>query len=587
MKQLINKVLMIVLLGATLLAASCSNEVPDTNTASLNALYGDYAPLVISIEVYSTRGFSTLPYTDLSTVYAEFKGEKYYCGVPPTNSRMIQPEFYGLKAQNDYLLFGELDGATEYKDEQLIIHWGNTTIKSDTIVFSHTYDKNGKPTNDFWVNGIHVKHIEPGEAVTAEYGVTTEWAAGKGHLALYKDLEVLNNHNLNATGSIDFSDGLEGFDILNNNFQVKLLRTIISSSNKSFISSPLSVSFLLGMLANGAPTNSRTSEEIRYKLLCMRYPNEIAARPLEDFNYFFKTIIEQAPKCDPDVKISIANALFARKDFPLYSGYVNSIAETYHADYAQLDFTDSNALKTINNWSNTKTRGMVPQILGEINPNAVAYALNAIYFSAPWSMPFDKRNTQKGTFTRPDGTTTEVDMMYKMEMLTYFEDVSKQIVFLPLANGAFNFAIVLPTKDYSIASIIEQGYDLSLVLNLKDMQQYTKKTQVSLALPRFSIETSNSELKDQLKQLGVTSLFDPEEANLTEISPKPIYVSDMIQKARIRVDEAGCEAAATTATEISTGMHDFVTFRADHPFLYFITERSSGLIFFAGTYCGD
>ena len=178
-------------------------------------------------------------------------------------------------------------------------------------------------------------------------------------------------------------------------------------------------------------------------------------------------------------------------------------------------------------------------------------------------------------------------MMYKMEMLTYFEDVSKQIVFLPLANGAFNFAIVLPTKDYSIASIIEQGYDLSLVLNLKDMQQYTKKTQVSLALPRFSIETSNSELKDQLKQLGVTSLFDPEEANLTEISPKPIYVSDMIQKARIRVDEAGCEAAATTATEISTGMHDFVTFRADHPFLYFITERSSGLIFFAGAYRGD
>ena len=143
MKLTMNKVLITTLLGAALLAVSCSKEVPDTdtNTATLSGISGiewDYSPVVISIQVLSPHSYSTLPYTDLSTVRAEFRGESYYCGVAPEPSRTILPNFYGLKAQNDYLLFGELNGAETYDHEQLIINWGNDAIKNDTIVFSRT-----------------------------------------------------------------------------------------------------------------------------------------------------------------------------------------------------------------------------------------------------------------------------------------------------------------------------------------------------------------------------------------------------------------------------------------------------------------
>ena len=121
------------------------------------------------------------------------------------------------------------------------------------------------------------------------------------------------------------------------------------------------------------------------------------------------------------------------------------------------------------------------------------------------------------------------------------------------------------------------------------MEQAPEPSTVNLALPRFSTETTNTQLKSQLQQLGIRSIFAPEQARLTEVSSKPLFVSDILQKARIKVEEAGCEAAAVTVAQMKNTMapDNIVEFRADRPFLYFITERSTGLILFAGAYCGD
>ena len=594
MKLTMNKVLMTALLGAALLAASCSK---DESTTANGEIIWDYSPVVISIQVLSPRSYSTLPYADLSTVRAEFRGESYYCGVAPEPSRTILPNFYGLKAQNDYLLFGELNGAETYDHEQLIINWGNDAIKNDTIVFSRTISSNGKVEMDYWVNGVHVQN--PVGPTTMELGHSTEWAARKGRLALYKDLAALNNPNLKTTTPISLTDLQKGAVLQLNHFQFNLLHKMLESGEKSVVSSPLSVAYLLAMLASGAAASENpvpTAVEILLALegyadqtsVCFTYTDGPTFRNAP-INTLLQTFIEQAPKCDPQVELTIANALFARKDFPLYNGYVNYIADSYHADYAQLDFTAPTALQAINNWCYQKTRGMIPKILNEIAPGDVAYALNAIYFKAPWAQQFDKDLTRPATFYKADGNTTQVPMMHNICSLTYRKTGNMEAVLLPFANGAYNMIIALPPEGQNLSQMTDFGYGLTVAVDLKSMEQAPEPSTVSLALPRFSTETTNTQLKSQLQQLGISSIFTPEQARLTEVSSEPLFVSDILQKARIKVEEAGCEAAAVTVAQIKNSMapDNIVEFRADRPFLYFITERSTGLILFAGAYCGD
>lgn len=596
MKLTMNKVLMTALLGAALLAASCSK---DESTTANGEIIWDYSPVVISIQVLSPHSYSTLPYTDLSTVRAEFRGESYYCGVAPEPSRTILPNFYGLKAQNDYLLFGELNGAETYDHEQLIINWGNDAIKNDTIVFSRTISSNGKVEMDYWVNGVHVKKYGPGEETTMELGHSTEWAARKGRLALYKDLAALNNPNLKTTTPISLTDLQKGAVLQLNHFQFNLLHKMLESGEKSVVSSPLSVAYLLAMLASGAAASENpvpTAVEILLALegyadqtsVCFTYTDGPTFRNAP-INTLLQTFIEQATKCDPQVELTIANALFARKDFPLYNGYVNYIADSYHADYAQLDFTAPTALQAINNWCYQKTHGMIPKILNEIAPDAVAYALNAIYFKAPWAQQFDKDLTRPATFYKADGSTTQVPMMHNICSLTYRKTGNMEAVLLPFANGAYNMIIALPPEGQDLSQMTDFGYGLTVAVDLKSMEQAPEPSTVSLSLPRFSTETTNTQLKSQLQQLGISSIFAPEQARLTEVSSEPLFVSDILQKARIKVEEAGCEAAAVTVAQIKNTMapDNIVEFRADRPFLYFITERSTGLILFAGAYCGD
>ncbi|MBR0244140.1 MAG: hypothetical protein IJQ38_06135 [Bacteroidaceae bacterium] len=605
MKQF-SKTIWPLLCGVALLtASSCSIEKEEPELIIdpvVDPIPLEYSPLVISIIVLSPQGHSILPYTNLINTYAEFRGQRYYCNVPPESSRSYLPNFYGLKMQNDYLLFGELDGATEFKNEQVVIHWGNEVIKNDTIIFSRTFSSEG-PVNDFWINGIQVNHSTPEEASTLRYEASTEWEASRGRMVLFKDLASLNNANLKSTSPISLTDELKQCGFLNNYFQINLLHAMLSSETKSIVTSPLSVAYLLAMIACGCGTDVNSpvqpAEEILLALEGIEHPTSKSSLNGLQFretpmNKLLETVIEQANNCDPRVDFSIANAFFAQKGFDLYSGYVNYIAEAYHADYGLLDFTSPSALEAINAWSNQKTKGLVPKILDEVSPMAVAYLLNSIYFRAPWALPFNKDNTKPGNFTGTDGTQTQVQMMHQWGTMLYLSFNHMELVQLPFANGAFNMTIVLPKDGWSVEQLTEKGIGTGIANTLHTLDMNQERVLVDLAIPHFDIETTNDLLKEQLQSLGIKSIFAPEKANLTEISPKELYVSNMIQKARIKVDEEGCEAAATSQAELiatDTGEDPDpvspIVFRADHPFLYFITERSSGLIFFAGAYCGD
>lgn len=309
---------------------------------------------------------------------------------------------------------------------------------------------------------------------------------------------------------------------------------------------------------------------------------------LAECDDFFRTIIEQSPTTDPGVDLTVADAFFVRNDFPIYPDYVDYLASYYQADYDQLDFDSPQAVDIINGWCNQKTHGLIPRIIDEITSEQMAFLLNAIHFRAPWTQEFSKEATKGEAFTKADGTQTTLPMMHQTNNFPYAETADYQAISMPFANGAYAMTFVLPKAGGSASLLLAQQN----IYEFNCLQDSLAKSveHVDVTLPRFEASSDHNDLIKQLGALGVERIFT-DQAELTNISSKSLFVSAMKQKARIKVNEEGCEAAAVTVATASTTAYEgpkvIKTFRADHPFLYFITEQSTGLIFFAGTYCGD
>ena len=315
MKQIIKKMWPL-LCGCTLLTtSSCSNSTEEQEP-TVDPVIWDYSPVVLSLKVLTPEGYSTLPYANLTKVSATYRGQTYFCGVEPQDSRALAPVFYGLRAQNDYLLFGELEGVAKYEDEQVIINWGSDSIKSDTITFSHWIISEGKVHNSFKLNGTPVE----------------------GQMEVRKKLpDARSGKNVKPIALTDHQK-----ECINpvNQFGLNLLQKMNFNDTESSIASPLGVAYVLAMIAGGAPEGSLSAEEIRYALsgldIDQANPANQAVLRRADFDDLFRTIIEQSPTTDPAVDLTVADAFFVRKDFPIYSGYVNYLADSYHADYGQL-----------------------------------------------------------------------------------------------------------------------------------------------------------------------------------------------------------------------------------------------------------
>lgn len=557
------------LCGVGLLATNGCSDGYDDSTLIIDPVIWDYSPVILSLKVLSPEGYSILPYANLTKISATYRGQTYFCGVNPTPTRYYMPEFYGLKVQNDYLLFGELDGTDEYKDEQLIIHWGADSIKSDTITFSRWIIGDGRVHSTFCLNGLPVE----------------------GQMEVQKALPRANNEK--EVKPIELTEQQKACINPINHFGLNLLHTMVTDDRKSTIASPLGVAYVLAMIAGGTPAGSPTSVEIQQALSgILQDANSSDNSAMyylmqrEEIDDLFRTIIEQSPTTDPAVDLTVADAFFVRKEFPIYSGYVNFLANTYHADYGQLDFSSPEAIETINRWCNQKTNGLIPKIIEKIESDNIAFLMNAIYFRAPWKRPFYQESTRDEPFTKADGTNVILPMMHQENYFGYAETDDFQAIEMPFANGAYAMTFMLPKEGASLCQLIAQTNAYSLTELHKSLELLT----TNVTLPRFDVDVTHDELIEQLKALGAKRIFT-ESAELSEISPTDLFVSMMLQKARIKINEEGCEAAAVTVAGVDGNGIDEPstpkTFRADRPFAYFITERSTGLIFFAGTYCGD
>ena len=283
--------------------------------------------------------------------------------------------------------------------------------------------------------------------------------------------------------------------------------------------------------------------------------------------------------------LAIANAIVVNQNYPLLDSYKSTVGKHYDAEVANMDFDDiSGSTKKINKWCSDHTNGLITEIIKNVNPEMLAYLLNAMYFKSEWKQKFPKGNTSNETFTAEDGTKKSVPMMKMEKSFTYQDNDVLRTVRLPYGNGVFSMMVILPAEGKTLADVT--GY-----LNGKEWNAFVSNLvscDVDLWLPKFETQF-RIKLNDILCAMGMPTAFDKNLADFTAMSSISPYLSYVQQDAIIKVDEEGTEAAVVSSAGMmptSAGPGDHIVFHADHPFLYLITESSTGAILFAGKYSG-
>ena len=360
-----------------------------------------------------------------------------------------------------------------------------------------------------------------------------------------------------------------------NEFAWKFFKEVSKGEQEDVFVSPLSVTYALGMLSNGAVGD--TQKEILEGL-------EFRSGKVDDVNSLCHQLMIESPKLDKSTQISMANAVVANKKIQLQPTFQSVVKKQYDALVVSKDFGSPATLSFINQWASDHTQGMVPKILERINPDGVSYLLNALYFKGIWYRQFDKKHTKKEAFTKADGTKSQVQMMHQKERFFAAENDNYQTVVLPYGNGSYEMVVLLPREGKELSSLL-QTMDAK---KWKDNLKNTYSSKVDLKLPRFT-SAYNRELNDVLKLLGMNAMFDSSKANLTKMSAVSSFVSMVLQKAKIEVDEEGSKAAAVTVVDTAptaVAPSKPILFHANRPFMYAIVEHSTGTIFFMGTYQG-
>ena len=245
-----------------------------------------------------------------------------------------------------------------------------------------------------------------------------------------------------------------------------------------------------------------------------------------------------------------------------------------------LDFAAPSSLTTINDWASRATNRKIPSIMDEIDPNAVMFLINAVYFKGTWRSRFDAARTAASQFHAIGGANEPTTLMHQKEKLRYHETEDVQAVDLLYGNSAFAMTVVLPRATRDINAMTE-------AMTLASWSELTEKfaeREVELYLPKLKLEYERT-LNDDLKALGMHQAFIEGGADFTRMSPvgRELFISTVKQKTFVDIHEEGTEAAAvTTVTMAPTSMPVIPVMRVDRPYLFAIRERFSGTILFVG-----
>ena len=359
-----------------------------------------------------------------------------------------------------------------------------------------------------------------------------------------------------------------------NKFSFSLWNTINQAQRDSNVFvSPLSASFALGLMLNGA--SSTTYDEMRSAL-------QFGTASLPSIDSGYKSLITLLTTLDPSTKMQIANAIFYKSGFPFNQSFLDDASKWFDAEVQAQNFADAQGtLSAVNGWASAKTNGRIPKVLDEVSSSAVMYLLNAIYFKGTWRDKFDPAKTIDAPFHPATGGDQPAKLMSRQAKMAYAETPAFQAVDLPYGDSSFTMTVLLPKAGNSVESVAPS-------LTAESWQALTSSfhvQEVALWLPKITFSWKRK-LIDDMKALGMRAAFVPDGADFTRMSSTMgthLYVSLLQQNTFVAIDEEGTEAAAVTIGGISvTSVPVVMQMRVDRPYIFVIRERLSGTILFMG-----
>jgi len=281
-------------------------------------------------------------------------------------------------------------------------------------------------------------------------------------------------------------------------------------------------------------------------------------------------------------RMNIVNAIWGQKDYEFLSDFLDVLAENYGAGLRILDFmteTEKSRL-AINDWVSDQTEGRIEDLIpqGALSELTRLVLTNAIYFNAAWAYPFDEDMTADGQFYLLDGGQVSVPMMKQMESFGYTEGEGYRAVELRYDGNELSMVILLPEAgQFEAFEVTLSAQQVNAIIN------GLKPTEVALTMPQFEFDSEFS-LMDTLAGMGMPVAFSDAADFSGMTGNRELFISDVVHKAFVAVDEAGTEAAAATAVIMDlTAMPDLpVEVTIDHPFIFLIRDIETGAILFVG-----
>ncbi len=286
-----------------------------------------------------------------------------------------------------------------------------------------------------------------------------------------------------------------------------------------------------------------------------------------------------------DFELHFANRAWVMKGMPLKQGYLDALQTFTPEPPLQLDFgaDPEGARKTINDWASDQTAGRIPELIapGTLSGWTGLVLTDAAYLKARWEYPFPAAAIGKAPFLAPDGPH-DVLFMNQTEEFPYLDTDQAQFLALPYTGDTdLEMVIVLP-HDPDQLPRLENGLTPEA---FSARRQGMTSSSVKVSLPRFTM-ASKLDLNRPLAGMGMARAFAAD-ADFSGITDGQLFISKVVQKNFIQVDETGSEAASASAVimeRVSSimGVHEVEIFKADHPFLFFIRHRGTGAILFRG-----
>ncbi len=366
----------------------------------------------------------------------------------------------------------------------------------------------------------------------------------------------------------------------NSAFAFELYQQIPEDNNNVFFS-PYSISAALAMTYAGArdETERQMASTLHYTL-----PQD-ELHPA--FNWLDQTLADRGESAqgqdDGGFRLRIVNAIWGQKEYEFLTEFLDTLSINYGAGLRTLDFAADVevARQTINDWVSEQTEERIVDLIpeGVLDASTRLVLTNAIYFNAAWTHPFPEHQTAAAPFHLLDGNDVEVPMMRISESFLYAADEDYQVISLPYDGDELEMIVVLPQE----SQFEHLGARLDAHFVERMLQRMTRE-QVNLGMPRFEFEADLS-LANTLSDMGMPDAFSGNADFSGMTGDRALFISDVLHKAFVLVDESGTEAAAATAVvmkELSIAPSEPIEMTLDHPFVFFIRDIETGSILFLG-----